>query len=663
MFGKSKTGSSASAISKDINESIKTLSYLARAEKYFDLELEKNGQSTKPLLKIVDIIEPLRQIGDATQKLGKGQKLTPVAQEAFEKTDEIVDVANDILALNPKGLVSSDKMALSNLAQRLSDARKLAGIDSNSESSEDVLMPKAKRGRPPKKVEDRLADVAASTNNASDFGDEPVAKQKPVQPRQLLEQQQRQEQEYDSAYAPAGNQFGQQNQASSSPAMNWPNINFDQQQQWQGNNFAKAQEEEPAPENSYSQPQYSQPQYSQQQQEEPRQQYYQPENFSQPGYQPQQFGQQQEQQNSEYDFRRKGGYGQETYSQTRQEEQPQAQQSQAQQSQAQQQQYSQQQPQQQQRQQQYAQPSYQPEPQNNQNNYEPEQKVVPLNKTKKENFGLPQKYFATSYAGMNLQEAAEIISNLADNPENLEIVMLEHASRVKPIAEGKEIIGDLLAIAPIADSFETGTEITDKKHLSVLKDADRIISICRDIATVKVEGFDKRKQKLFEKFVPHDIKRTVELAKIAYPEVFSSADAQGETVSNTLLDFSDIILEYASQNDDKLFAELLSQVVTQIVLYSEHNDLRMKFDIITKKNKLNANTQPISSRSEIAVLRAITFIPKIARHAHEILASDDLNDKQRETVARSLDILQLAYIHARDNYSAEIQSFYDNKAA
>ena len=290
------------------------------------------------------------------------------------------------------------------------------------------------------------------------------------------------------------------------------------------------------------------------------------------------------------------------------------------------------------------------------------QKVVPLKQNRKE-FNLPQKYFATSYAGMNLQEAAEIIQELANDPANLEIIMLEHASRVKPVAEGKEIIGDLLAIAPIADSFETGTEISDKKHLSVLKDAERIISICKDIANIKVEGFDRRKQKLFEKFIPEDIKKTVEWAKVAYPEVFSTGDFQGETVSDILLDLSDIIIAHAEETGDKLFAELLSQVVSQIVLYSEHNDLRLKFDIVSKKNRLNSNPQPLQSRSEVAVLRAITFVPKIARQGHEILLSDHLSDRERDTLNKSLDILQLAYVHARDNYSAEINSFYDNKAA
>ena len=149
MFGKSKSSSSAT-ITKDINESIKTLSYLARAEKYFDLELKKNGQTTKPLLKIVDIIEPLRKIGETTQKIGKGQKITESeATQIFApaQVSQIIEVANDILALNPKGLVSSDKTALSKLDDRLTQASKLAGVSyAREKASEDTLQPKTKRG-------------------------------------------------------------------------------------------------------------------------------------------------------------------------------------------------------------------------------------------------------------------------------------------------------------------------------------------------------------------------------------------------------------------------------------------------------------------------------------------------------------------------------------
>ncbi len=591
MFGKSKSSSSAT-ITKDINESIKTLSYLARAEKYFDLELKKNGQTTKPLLKIVDIIEPLRKIGEATQKIGKGQKITESEATrlfASEQISQIIEVANDILALNPKGLVSSDKTALSKLDDRLTQASKLAGVSvSREKSTEETLQPKTKRGvetaakKAAEAKQEAVPATAAETkkpakqtaDNENNIAAATVAAAAPVTVDEAKDEEEYSQPEPVRSDRP-------------SAAGDWPQEELKRPLQWENRAAATtdfrrideaAEQFAPAP---------------------------QPEPVSPTNWQ-------QEQQ----------PVAEEAYNQPEQEQYEEETQSQPAQS----------------------------------------QKVVPLNKARKE-FNLPQKYFATSYAGMNLQEAAEIISELANDPANMEIIMLEHASRVKPVAEGKEIIGDLLAMAPIADSFETGTEITDKKHLSVLKDAERIISVCKDIANVKIEGFDRRKQKLFEKFIPEDISKTVELAKIAYPEVFSTGDVRGDMVSDILLDLSDIFIAHSDETGDKLFADLLSQVVTQIVLYAEHSDLRLKFDIVTKKNKLNSTPQPLNSRSEVAVLRALTFVPKIARQAQDVLASENLSPRERDMVMKSLEILQLAYVHARDNYSAEINSFYDNKAA
>jgi len=567
MFGKTKSNSSAATITKDINESIKTLSYLARAEKYFDLELKKNGQTTKPLLKIVDIIEPLRNIGETTQKLGKGQKLPDGdASRIFagNQISQIIEVANDILALNPKGLVSSDKTALSKLDERLTQASKLAGVPYSGEKTEETLLPKTKRGL--ESAAQKAADAeAAQTATNENIAEAPTATS--AQDNEDLSHPD------DAPPEPVRSD-------RPSAAGDWPQEELKRPLQWENRATASSdfrRIEEPSPFAPEPQPQAQ--------------------NYNQPAptasYAPQE----------------------EQYEETTESQPTQS------------------------------------------------QKVVPLKQARKEVYNLPQKYFATSYAGMNLQEAAEIISDLVNNPANLEIVMLEHASRVKPVAEGREIIGDLLAIAPIADSFETGTEINDKKHLSVLKDADRIISICKDIANVKIEGFDRRKQKLFEKFIPEDIKKTVELAKIAYPEVFSTGDVRGDVVSDILLDLSDIFIAHSEESGDKLFGDLLSQVVTQIVLYAEHNDLRLKFDVVSKKHRLNSTPQPLNSRSEVAVLRAITFVPKIARQAQDILLSNSLGERERDMLTKSLEILQMAYVHARDNYSAEISSFYDNKAA
>ena len=637
MFGKLIPGVGGSAqkdISKDINESVKTLSYLARAEKYFDLELKKDGKVTKPLLRIVDVIEPLRKIFALSQKLEKGTAPEQFEINALNSSDEIVEVVNDILSLSPKGLVSSDKVVLAKLGSRLDELKKITAkpADMPAKPVEEVK-PKKQRN---KAYSGKLFGQKIAVREEND--EKPEAEENEEPPMEIP----------DSffEYKPTPEPVAVPEPESTSNITPLPpqrNI----VDEWiipepETELLAKQLfEPDPGPQLKVISDPDSKPQpepvniaqdtlqindesfWSDEKLEEPL-------DWDLPTPRPIMDSQLDV---NEAAVEEDAPIVQEYYESGVHEPAPP--------------------------------PVENVTPHKFQSMAHAEEIPTPAQDTPKpvRTYNLPQKYFATSYAGMNLQEAAEIIADLASNPANKDIVLMEHSSSVKPVKLGNEIIGDLLAIAPIADSFETGSEITDKAHLAVLNHADKIISICRDIANIKVDGFDKRKQKLFEKFLQNDIRKTTELAKIAYPEFFSSADTKGEITSNSLLDFADVILEFASETGDKLFAELMSQIVVQIALYAEHNDLRLKFDLVTKKNKLHAETQKLESRSEIAALRSVTFVPKIARHAQDVLSADSITDKQNFAVDKALEILQLIYVHARDNYSAEMQNFYTNKPA
>lgn len=336
MFRKAKKGSNV--ISKDLNESIKTLSYLARAEKYFDLELNKNGQNTKPLLRIVDIIEALRRIHELTQQLEQGHPVPESAKSWFTKTPEIMDVVYDIMALNPKGLVTSDKVVLGKLAYSLEEARRLAGFAPVSLGS-------------PNRVEEESAFL--------------IPKSPVVQP---------------AAPAPAPQAI----QAEAQAPKPQPSL------------AEQFQTPAPAAPSYVEEPIMPRAEYKLEAKQEPKQEARQEYKLDQP-----------------LEWENNINFEEAEQAAAKiSEEQPEAKETK-------------------------------------------KKKVVSIKQSKKDTASsaksnLPQKYFATSYAGMNLQEGAEIVYDLAENPDNLEIVLLEHASRVKPVAQAKEIASDLFAIAPIA---------------------------------------------------------------------------------------------------------------------------------------------------------------------------------------------------------------------
>jgi hypothetical protein len=514
------------SVAKEIKEALKTISYLSRAEKYYDLELNKNGKTTKPLLQTIDIVDPLRLIADAVAKFEKGKTdVDAQTQNAFKRCDEIAALAQDILLLNPKTLVSSDKAVLTKLGDYLVEARVMYKAATQQELEEPIAE------QTPAGFEEILAQSA------------PVITPK-IEPE---------------LYAPSVVTY--QPAAQVAPV---------------------AEEATPAVEAVKEEAQYEAPAqaaYEAPKAEEPKAE-------EKPVEQPKSI---EELQAVEFEV-----------------EKP---------------------------------------------------KVVSINKTKKEKNNMTEKYFATSYAGMNLQEAADIIEALASDKNNLGLVLIEHASEVKPVAQGKEIVAELRALAPIADSFENSTEIENKKALATLKEADRLITICRDIAALSIDGFDKRKQKLLDRFVPQDIAKLAELARVGYPEIFTATDVSGEAIANYLYDLADLLQTNSRELDDELFARALSQIIVQVAQYAEINSLKFKFDMISKKNKVNGKVQELEKRSDIAILRSVTFVPQIARQIRDLEASQRISTENRELIEQALELLQLSYIHARDNYSTTFKDF------
>ena len=516
------------SISKDIKEALKTLSYLARSEKYFDLEIIKNGARVKPLLRIVDIIDPLRQISDITQRIEKDLYVEKPKLEAFRYVSEITEVCADILALNPKGLISSDRNYLARLPERLLHAKNLAGAPDFSPIAITSPAPTPEAG-----AEDGFGRLKSQRlENTIEF----------VESRAI-------------------NVGLNENQVTSTfTPTALPEVEFDEEVSLEVAVVAETKTEAPA-KTAATKVAVEEPVAEAEEEKE-------------------------------------------------------------------------------------------------------ETKVVPISRQKKgKKMTFNTKYFATSYAGMNLQEAADIISELASVPANLTLVLKEHASTVKPVAQGKDIVADLMTIAAIADSFENGVEVEDKKQITVLKSADKIITICRDIAALEAEGLDKRKQKLLDRFIPQDIQKTLELAKVGYPEAFSATDASGELAAPILLDFADLLQSRADDVDDEVFTKLLAQNLYQVAAYASHNQIKLKFDIITKKNKLNSKVKALSTREEKALVRAVSFVPYIARQSQEVLTLKGLKEDEAATVTKSLELLQLIYVHARDNFSAEATEGGKNKAA
>jgi hypothetical protein len=265
---------------------------------------------------------------------------------------------------------------------------------------------------------------------------------------------------------------------------------------------------------------------------------------------------------------------------------------------------------------------------------------------------------------MNLQDAADIIEDLANDPKNHNVVLLEHSSKIKPISMGIDIIEDLRTLAPIADAFENSTEIGNKHAISLLSKADQIITICSDISALSIEGLDLRKKKLLSKFIRQDITKLAAIARNAYPEAFSpTTDSFGDLVTNILVDFAELLTAKSAYHEDRMYAELLSLVTYQIAEYANYNELRTKFDILIKKNRLNSNPKVFDTKIKMAWLRAVTYIPQIARHSQEIAALPQTNDFERRLVEKSLEILQLAFIDTRDKYASYLDDLSFSKAA
>lgn len=506
---------SKSKIAKEIKEATKILSYLGRAEKYFDLELVKNGRPIKPLLLIPDIIDPLRQITEVASKVEDNEPMPHYASEAFNYADKISTVCDDILTLNPRGLVSADKTILAKLRANIQSIKDKANFADYVD------------------VTNKAAPTPVAAPAAQNFQTTPET-------LRIIEQY----------------QFPANNQAASPNQDNSLSYNFDV------NNPASSLYTGTEP------------------------QYFENEHYSLP-------------QQQEYNIA----------------------------------------------------------PAHTQNLTQ----IYPAKQNQEINSG---NYLATSYPGMNLQEVADIIEELANDPKNHNVVLLEHSSKIKPISLGIDIIEDLRQLAPIADAFENSTEILNKAPISILSKAEQIITICADISALSIDGLDLRKKKLLSKFIKQDITKLAAIARNAYPEAFSpTTDSYGEMVTNTLVDFAELLTAKSAYHEDRMYAELLSLVMYQIAEYANYNELRTKFDVLVKKNRLNSNPKVFDTKIKMAWLRAVTYVPQIARHSQEIAGMQQTNDFERRLIEKSLEILQLAYIDARDKYATYLQDLTFSKAA
>ncbi len=513
---------------KDIKEATKILSYLGRAEKYFDLELVKKGRPVKPLLQIADIIDPLRQIAEVAQRVENDDPLPAYSAEAFEAAERICEVTDDIITLNPRGLVSSDKATLTRLRENINVIQQRAAVDPTF-------------NKPASAAQAQPATAAATEQPQESF--------RIVDAYKFPEQQE--------------SQLSYNYELSQKPVSNFY--------------------------------------------QEPANSFYEPE-----------FGSSQN-----YNERFSLASAEQQFAHQNYQQQPQSQQ----QSQG-------------------------------QNTNGGEAKIYQIHPVKREQGNLANNYLATTYPGMNLQEAADIIEELARNPKNHNVVLLEHASQTKPIPLGVDIIEDLRALAPIADAIENSTEIVNKEPIKLLSKAEQIITICTDISALSIDGLDVRKKKLLGKFIRQDISKLAAVARNAYPEAFSpTTDNFGELTTNTLVDFAELLSNKARYHEERMYAEILALISYQIAEYANYNEIRTKFDVLIKKNRINSSPKVFDTKIKMAWLRAVTYVPQIARHSQEIAALPQTNDFERRLIEKSLEILQLAYIEARDKYASYLQDF------
>ena len=522
---------------KDIKEATKILSYLGRAEKYFDLELVKKGRPVKPLLQIADIIDPLRQIAEVAQRVENDDPLPQYSAEAFEAADRICEVTDDIITLNPRGLVSSDKATLTRLRENINIIQQKAALDpafgnpnKAAQAAQPQYTPPAAEAQPQESIRivDQYKFPEAQNEQKISYNYEMGQKQTP-------------------------SHFYQEQQPASFYDPSFANSNL-------------------APEN---------------------------ERFSLPNHE-----------------------------------------------------------------QHYSTQNYQPQPQPQSQQPEQAAKIYQIHPAKREVANISGNYLATTYPGMNLQEAADIIEELARNPKNHNVVLLEHSSQSRPIPLGIDIIEDLRALVPIADAIENSTEIANKEPIKLLSKAEQIITICNDISALSIDGLDIRKKKLLGKFIRQDIAKLTAVARNAYPEAFSpTTDNFGELVTNTLVDFAELLTNKARYHEERMYGEILALISYQIAEYANYNEIRTKFDVLIKKNRINSSPKVFDTKIKMAWLRAVTYVPQIARHSQEIAALPQTNDFERRLVEKSLEILQLAYIEARDKYASYLQDYVHLKVA
>lgn len=546
-MGMSQDQKAKPSLARDLREAAKTLAYLMRAEKYHELALDRGGVRVQPLKLIFSVIGPLREISEIADQLEKGQHIQDLSKfEIFEKKDEIARIARDILELDPKGLVPSDKAALNRLPGALDeiyakseqyyyDQAKIRGMEGGVSASAPVQAQPAPAFHPepfpeikaPEEPSPVAAQAASPVPEPRVF--EPVSVSPEIIPTPPPMP------EHFVIPEPVLKPAARKPEPVAAPA---PEIQIIYPQDIP----SVAPVIEPAaPEIPVS---------------------------SIPPIPP-------------------------------------------------------------------APPVIQPV------------SAIHIQEPLRQF----QKYYPTSFAGMNFGEAADIIELLAGFPEDLDLILEQNGSTTQPVRSGVAIVPALRALARLADDLEMGG-VKDVNQLAPLKQAEAIDASCKDIAMLEPPHLDIRKKAVLQRYVGEYLHKITKLARQSYPGFFSQSSEDGEPVAIILYRLAKLLRDLAAHGKDNLYGELIAQVVTQIAFYAERNQLKTKLNLVTNQHNLTFSKADMNTLVDKASLQAMLFIPAIARHCMDVCGNLHYIEHRTEidSIEEGMRFLQLTYINARTHF-------------